>query len=95
MIYAFVPLGDPSIARKVTASLAPQGRIVIETRLRTERHAQGKLAGLMGIVGPGELKTAFQHLDLLRYEEVDAEPDFGSGSAPLVRMIARLAERHM
>lgn len=92
MIYAFIPLHDPAFVRKIVNSLRPGGVIVLESRLLTDRHAEGRLSQLIGITLPNELRTIFGNLTMVRYEEVDAAPDFGSGTAPLVRMIARCAK---
>ncbi len=94
MIYAFVPLRDHSFIKKVTDSLRPGGVIVFESRLQTAAHPEGDLSSLIGITVPNELLKIFGGLRILRYEEFEGTPDFGPGTAPLVRLIAHAPVAH-
>ncbi len=89
MIYAFVPVRDQSFVKKVTDSLRPNGIIAFESRLQTETHADATFAGRIGITFPNELPRIFRRLRICSHEEFEGTPDFGSGTAPLVRLIVR------
>ncbi len=89
MIYAFFPVHDKAFTDKVVKSLRPGGMIVLESRLLTDSHPDPENAARIGITGPNELLRIFEGMRILRYEEIVAVPDFGSGTAPLVRLLAR------
>lgn len=89
LIYAFFPVHEMTFIEKVMSSLRPGGIIVLESRLLTDNHPDPQNAARIGITAPNELLHIFASMRILRYEELVAVPDFGSGSAPLVRLLAR------
>ena len=45
---------------------------------------------MTGVAAPNGLLKIFGNLRILRYEETEAAPDFGTGeAAPIVRLLAR------
>ena len=89
MIYAFFPAHDKAFIGRLINSLRPNGTLVLESRLLTPAHPDPDRASLIGITAPNELLRIFERMWIVRYEEVNAIPDFGSGLAPLVRLLAR------
>jgi 2-polyprenyl-3-methyl-5-hydroxy-6-metoxy-1,4-benzoquinol methylase len=76
--YAWVPTNDSAFVKKMCDSLRPGGSIILEQLFMFGRKANE------------ELKAIQNHLRILRYEEVDAEGDWGGpANKMLIRMIAR------
>lgn len=70
------------LADRLTDALKPGGVLVIEHFLRKPEERLGYL--------PGELPKAFRRLEVLRYTEEDASPDYDQQSqGRVVRLLAR------
>ena len=90
MSYAFVPVRRAAFVKRVTDSLRPGGVLAFEHYLYAGEQWQRDAAGMTGVAAPNELLKIFGNLRILRYEETEAAPDFGTGeAAPIVRLLAR------
>ncbi|MFO0952070.1 MAG: methyltransferase domain-containing protein [Isosphaeraceae bacterium] len=72
---------------RIRTSLKPGGLVVVEGFHRDAARKTPIGAGV--VFESGELKALFPDFEVVRYEEPEAEPDFGEEKLRLVRLVAR------
>jgi 2-polyprenyl-3-methyl-5-hydroxy-6-metoxy-1,4-benzoquinol methylase len=86
MILSWAPVSDPAFVARLHASLRPDGTVVFEHVLETEK--QSFPAYVHGLP-PNALLDHFKDFHIQKYEEGVWLGDWGGPPAELVRMIAR------
>ena len=88
VVLTYQPFRD--ILDRVKASLAEGGVVVIENFQRDTRRY--RLMGAGGVLGNNELLHLFSDFRILKYEDVDARPDWGI-EFPRNRLVRLLAQK--
>ena len=86
MILSWAPVSDPTFVARLYASLRPEGIVIFEHVLETEK--QSFPAYVHGLP-PNALLNHFKNFHIQKYEEGVWLGDWGGPPAELVRMIAR------